>query len=240
MKKIHKIIINIGLIFIGLLIIYIASPLEILKYRDSFILCLNRRYFATDRYKYLHIIGNHEITSEFGNVFLKTGDKVINHKGGYLGTFLDINNHTLNILDNDIKNIEYFEIYFYDSFNIKLNQEINIYGKLFNVKYIIYECEILTFYINDFPEEIILNNNVKIELNDKKYNDVIIKIIENKIYLDINNYSVKDYYFIINNNEILYNSTKICIDNNWNSIIKTERYVQSRLNWFMNKDIPKY
>jgi hypothetical protein len=166
----------------------------------------------------MHIIGNYKIKSEFGDIFLKTGDKV-NGLKGYLGTFYNINDHTINILDNDITNIEYIDIYFYDNFTIKLIQDLNIYGKIFKVKYIFLQDGILIFQVIDFPEEIILKNDYIIKLNDKNYNNVEIKIIENRIYLDINNTSVKEYYFIINNNENSYNSLKICIDNEWSKII---------------------
>jgi hypothetical protein len=210
-KVIIIIIIPIIICFIILLIVFIPSPIEVLRNRDTFILCLNRIYFSTDRYKYKHIIGKHKITSEFGDIFLKTGDKVNDIKR-YLGRFYNISDHTINILGNDIINIEYIDIFFYDNFTIKLIQDLNIYSKIFKVEYIFLQNKILTFWIIDFPEEIILKDNTSIKINNKYYNNVEIQIIENKIYLN-----VKEYYFVINDNKTLYN--RLCIDNNWNNIV---------------------
>jgi len=221
MRKKQKIIITISTIFLIILILFIVSPLEILVHRDSLILCLNRRFFFTDRYNYKHIIGNYKIKSKYGDIFLKTGDKVNDHKG-HLGKFHNINNHTIKILDNDILNIEYIDIYFYDNFSIKLIQELNIFDKYFEVYYIFIKNDIIVFWINDFPEEIILKDNTRINFiqEDDKLFNVSINIYNNKINLNVFDYNKNELYFYVQKNDYSYKCMSINISENWEKIIE--------------------
>jgi hypothetical protein len=219
-KRKNTIIVRIICLII-LLIIYVASPLEIKRHRNTFILCLNRRYFLTDRYNYLHIIGNYRIKSKFGNIYLKTGDRVIDQKK-YLGKFFNTKNHTLKIFNNDLNNIEFIEIYFYDRFTIKLIQELDIYNKTFNVDYIFYQDEILTFRIFDFHDQLILNDGtiIKLIFEEGRLYSNSLRIINNQIHLGIENFNVNNHYFLIKQNEEIKKSKNIIIDINWDSIIR--------------------
>jgi hypothetical protein len=197
-----------------------GSPIEIIRYRNSGILCLNRRYFFTDRYNYKHIIGNYKITTKFGNIYTHTGDKIIAHKG-YLGTLFDVKNHSIKILGNDLREFESIYIFFDDNFDIELEQDLNIFEKIIKIKNIIFQDDILTLLIMEFPEEMVLNDETIIKLiyGDGKLFSISIKIIDNNIILEVFDYNKNDFYFYIQKNDKSNKSMKIIIDGNWEKII---------------------
>ena len=222
--KFRKVIFLFCAIFPFILIVSIlGSPIEFKFLRNSVVICLNRKYFFTDRYKYMHIIGNYKISTEFGDIYLKTGDKIIDHKG-YLGRLFNVKNHTIKILDNKLNEFVSIDIYFDDNFCIELTQDINIMGKIFTIEYIFFENNILTFRIKNFPEEIILKDETSIKLinGDGNLFSISIKIINDLMYLEVFDYNKNDFYFSIQKNDISYKSMKIIIDKNWREIIDYE------------------
>jgi hypothetical protein len=200
---------------------HLDSSIEIMKFRDNKILCLNREYFLTNRYNYKHIIGNYVIDTKFGNIYLKTGDKTIDHKG-YLGTLFNVKNHTLKILDNNLHGFKSIYIYFDDNFSIELLQDLNIFNKIFRVKNVYFENEMLTFRINNFPDKIILKDNTSIKLirGDGQLYSISIRIINDLIHLEVFDYNINDFYFNIQKNDVSIKSMKIIIDENWERIIE--------------------
>jgi len=122
------------IVIMGYIINFYGSQIEYIIFRNNKIKCLNRHYFLTNRYKYKHVIGNYVINTDFGDIFIKTGDKILDHKG-YLGTLFDVKNHTINILNNNINNIESIYIFFDDNFSIELEQDFNIFEKILKINY---------------------------------------------------------------------------------------------------------
>ena len=213
-----------GLLFFSIFcfIIIVSTSIGFMKHENNSIVYFSRRYLPSDRYEYKHIIGNYTITTKFGDIYLKTGNKIQDHKG-YLGTLFDIENHTIKILDNDIQKIDTIHFHDNNNFSIKLLQDINIQNKTFRIDRIFFHGETLNFHIIDFPGEIILNDNTRIKLFlDESLFWPSIRIIENQLYLEVENFRVGDHYFHVQQGDSSYKCMKILIGENWERIIDYE------------------
>jgi len=89
------------------------------------------------------------------------------------------------------------------------------------VAYIYYQDNLI-FQIINFPEEILLKDGSKIKLilEEGKLFSTSLKIIENKLHLEIENFKVNDHYFLIAQNNKLYKSLNLVIDENWEKILE--------------------
>jgi len=209
------------IVIIGYIISIYGNPIEYILFRDIKIKSINRQYFLTDRYKYNHVIGNYIINTDFGDIYVKTGDKIRDHKGG-LGALLNVKNHNIKILDNKINQIDSIKLFNDDNFSIEIKQEIDIFGRLFNIDRITYQNNLLFLSIYNFPEELMLNDGtiIKLVLEEGKLYSTILKINDNKINLNIENFKVNNHYFLVQENNDIYKCINIDIEEKWEKIKK--------------------
>jgi hypothetical protein len=199
-----------------------------IKYKSIRYSSINDRHI--NRYKG-YAIGSYKIKTIFGDININTGDELQEFKGS-LGTLYNVKDHSLRILNNEIKEIESIDLWF-NNFVIYCKGDFNINGKIFKIENIVFENDKLYFYIVEFPNEILLKDNTIIKLINEEEDKIlkrlpIIELFNNHINIRVSNpyfidnrmYENKVYnYFYTTNNNITNKYTNIIIDENWENII---------------------